>query len=416
MKLRNSLAILAFAGAFLLAGCSNPTPAPAESSPEAASSQPAESSRPTGLSTPAATSQPAATSSAAQQTSSEAAQKVTVTFDVGEGSPIAPVQVDKGSTVERPADPTREGYDFAGWYADEWCVTPYNFDTKVSADTTIYADWTPVAPQTSSEEQSIPEPADDAVYFRDDYWWNNMGGIPAAKFDDLDPVFMTHDTWIPVLSDKVGVNIWKIDIPDGAQTVTFIRSYETDTEFTGPKTPTLNLSEKSADVYDVYKEVKDWPTDPSAPIEGNWISYGEAIAVAPYVPSGDDSSEPASSQDVPTGQGFSFVDVDTGSTIVELEDQGEVDVYGTKYHQYHAAALTVTAGQKIALHDESTGASWAAAIDSYSFGCQGSAEAVAAWLTIGGEGAYYEVQQDFTAEVYAKFLFGKDNVYFGLAA
>ena len=78
--------------------------------------------------------------------------------------------------------------------------------------------------------------------------------------------------------------------------------------------------------------------------------------------------------------------------------------------------MSVTAGQKIALHDASTGASWAAAIDSYSFGCQGSAEAVAAWLTIGGEGAYYEVQQDFTAEVYAKFLFGKDNVYFGLAA
>ena len=413
MKLRNSLAILAFAGAFLLAGCSNPTPAPAESSQPAATSQPAESSRPTGLSTPAATSQPAATSSAAQQTSSEAAQKVTVTFDVGEGSPIAPVQVDKGSTVERPADPTREGYDFAGWYADEYCVTPYNFDTKVSADTTIYADWTPVA-QQSSEEESIPGPEGNVIYFRDDYWWNHLDGKVAAKFDDLDPVIAQDNVWIPVEAEDIGVNVWTINVPDGAQTVTFIRSYATDTEFAGPRTPTLTLSERTADVYDVYKEVKDWPSDESAPIVGNWISYGEAIAIEPWVPSGDDSG--ASSQDVPTGQGFSFVDVDSGATLVELEDQGEVDVYGTKYHQYHAAALSVTAGQKIALHDASTGASWAAAIDSYSFGCQGSAEAVAAWLTIGGEGAYYEVQQDFTAEVYAKFLFGKDNVYFGLAA
>lgn len=46
--------------------------------------------------------------------------------------------------VDRPADPVRMGYDFAGWYSDEALTESYEFPEKMPAkDTNIYAKWTP---------------------------------------------------------------------------------------------------------------------------------------------------------------------------------------------------------------------------------------------------------------------------------
>ena len=42
----------------------------------------------------------------------------------------------------KPADPTREGYTFGGWYTDEACTQAYDFGTPVAADLTLYAKWT----------------------------------------------------------------------------------------------------------------------------------------------------------------------------------------------------------------------------------------------------------------------------------
>ena len=42
----------------------------------------------------------------------------------------------------KPADPTREGYTFGGWYTDEACTQAYDFSTPVAADLTLYAKWT----------------------------------------------------------------------------------------------------------------------------------------------------------------------------------------------------------------------------------------------------------------------------------
>ena len=68
--------------------------------------------------------------------------KYPVHFVTGEGSAIDSVEVEENCTIEKPADPTREGYDFAGWYKDEEYTTPWNFSTdKVTAETTLYAKW-----------------------------------------------------------------------------------------------------------------------------------------------------------------------------------------------------------------------------------------------------------------------------------
>lgn len=62
----------------------------------------------------------------------------TVTFDTGEGSPTPTQTVESGKTVTTPKDPTRQGYEFAGWTLDG---EPYDFGTPVTRDLTLKAMW-----------------------------------------------------------------------------------------------------------------------------------------------------------------------------------------------------------------------------------------------------------------------------------
>lgn len=68
---------------------------------------------------------------------------VTVTFDdMVDGTANKEVKVLKGSKVSKPEDPVREGYAFAGWYADEALTEAYDFGSPVNEDTVLYAKWT----------------------------------------------------------------------------------------------------------------------------------------------------------------------------------------------------------------------------------------------------------------------------------
>ena len=65
-----------------------------------------------------------------------------VKFDAQGGSATGDQTPASGSTVAKPADPTRDGYTFAGWYTDEACTKAYDFSAAVTADMTLYAKWT----------------------------------------------------------------------------------------------------------------------------------------------------------------------------------------------------------------------------------------------------------------------------------
>lgn len=68
-------------------------------------------------------------------------QMFDVTFDYNYDEKTEVVEVRKGSPVAEPKDPIRDEYNFNGWYADNKFTTAYNFDTAITADTTIYAQW-----------------------------------------------------------------------------------------------------------------------------------------------------------------------------------------------------------------------------------------------------------------------------------
>ena len=80
----------------------------------------------------------------------------TVTFETSGGSAVDPVTVDAVSTVTKPADPTKSGYTFGGWYKDSTLQTPWDFaNGTVTADTTLYAKWTANPPAPSYDD---PDP------------------------------------------------------------------------------------------------------------------------------------------------------------------------------------------------------------------------------------------------------------------
>ena len=65
-----------------------------------------------------------------------------VTFDSRGGSNLAADTAPYGATVTHPADPTKAGYTFAGWYANATLTVRWNFPTdEVTRDTTLYAGW-----------------------------------------------------------------------------------------------------------------------------------------------------------------------------------------------------------------------------------------------------------------------------------
>lgn len=87
------------------------------------------------------------------------AQTFTVHFTTGGGASTVEDQVvEYGKTAERPADPTRDGYTFAGWTLDG---VAYSFDTPVTGDLDLVASWTEVEPEPDPEPDPDPDPDPD---------------------------------------------------------------------------------------------------------------------------------------------------------------------------------------------------------------------------------------------------------------
>ena len=69
----------------------------------------------------------------------------TVTFDSRGGTDVASqTDVMYGDLVQEPEPPTREGYVFTGWYADENCTALWDMQMQVGQSMTLYAGWDPI--------------------------------------------------------------------------------------------------------------------------------------------------------------------------------------------------------------------------------------------------------------------------------
>ncbi|MBE7060214.1 MAG: hypothetical protein E7389_05280, partial [Ruminococcaceae bacterium] len=78
----------------------------------------------------------------ASRSGSSANTKYSVIFNTNGGSSVATQKIEKNGTATEPADPTREGYTFDGWYTSGSFTTLYNFNNKITKSINLYAKWT----------------------------------------------------------------------------------------------------------------------------------------------------------------------------------------------------------------------------------------------------------------------------------
>ncbi|MFR9503955.1 MAG: InlB B-repeat-containing protein [Rikenellaceae bacterium] len=96
----------------------------------------------------------------------------TVSFETNGGSAITAVKVESGLKISQPADPTKDGETFAGWYSDMELTAEFDFNEAITSDITLYASWlvntltitfdscggSEVEPQTIDYNTTISEP------------------------------------------------------------------------------------------------------------------------------------------------------------------------------------------------------------------------------------------------------------------
>ena len=67
---------------------------------------------------------------------------LTVTFDSKGGTDVAAQKQEYGELLVLPEPPTREGYQFTGWYTDYGCTIAWDAAQQtVQSDMTLYAGW-----------------------------------------------------------------------------------------------------------------------------------------------------------------------------------------------------------------------------------------------------------------------------------
>jgi uncharacterized repeat protein (TIGR02543 family) len=139
----------------------------------------------------------------------------TITFDTHGGSEVQPLTADKGTVVNKPADPTQTGYTFLGWFDDAASGgTLYLWPHTLTADVTMHAQW-----------------------------WNDASGPPPAQYTIT---FDTHSgSEVQPLTAYAGTYIAKPS-PDPIRTgYTFRGWYSAETggaAYTWPHTLTANVT------------------------------------------------------------------------------------------------------------------------------------------------------------------------------
>lgn len=158
--------------------------------------------------------------------------EVVVHFDTKNGSTVPDVIANKWGKLTEPTAPTKDGYNFVGWYIDSSLQNAYDFNSKVLEEMTLYAKWEekPVDPSLPvytisynpqggsdipdkkvNEGSKVAAPEDPV---REGYtfagWYDDDSYI--TKHDFTQPVtqnFTLHARWIetPLVISFVGADI-----------------------------------------------------------------------------------------------------------------------------------------------------------------------------------------------------------------
>ncbi len=146
--------------------------------------------------------------------------KYAVTFLSDGGSLVDGQTVDHSAKATKPADPTKDGYAFAGWYLNN---VAYDFNTPVTANVTLNAQWTineytvvfnsnggsVVVAEVVNYNEKVTKPTDPT---REGYtfhgWYSDAELVNAYDFDTAVTNNVTlYAKWEAVPAEESGVNV-----------------------------------------------------------------------------------------------------------------------------------------------------------------------------------------------------------------
>ena len=275
----------------------------------------------------------------------------TVTFDSDGGSAV-PEQKLRNAPAVKPADPKKDGYDFAGWYLED---TQYAFDTNVTENITLKAKWTPSSASTTIATATI----ENAKF---DY---QPGDAPQAiawvAVDDMDKYEIAYECW-QQFENNTPVAAWYSD--NGSH-----GSLPTITAFESGKTYVYSLMLKPKDGYSFSSETVITVNGQkvAAPFVGGvmyipaiktitirTVSVIDVVEINGATVSFKDSDKPVFTGNVPEGVNYvlraAWWELDSTTGLISTEPEFGSGIYENKIttfeagKTYHYGVYVVTYG------------------------------------------------------------------------
>lgn len=164
---------------------------------------------------------------------------VVVTFKSNGGTVVDAQTIGKDEVAVEPTAPTRDGFTFDSWYADEALTTPWDFATPIAANTTLYAKWT-----------ANVKPVDPVVNYQVTFESNGGSAVAAASVPEKTSVAKPGDP------TKEGFTFdgWYAD-----------KELSTAWDFATPITGNITLYAK----WQTVKGTPAKPTEPATPAKTN---------------------------------------------------------------------------------------------------------------------------------------------------
>ncbi len=110
-----------------------------------------------------------------------------VSFESNGGSEVLKQRVKRDSLVKEPEVPTREGFEFGGWYTDKEFKTPFDFSTKIKKSITLYAKWVEITEPVEPEVWKNPyaDVSESDWYFEDLKTLTQLGYINGVSDNEF---------------------------------------------------------------------------------------------------------------------------------------------------------------------------------------------------------------------------------------
>ncbi len=195
----------------------------------------------------------------------------TVTFETNGGSAVASQTVNSGEKATKPADPTKSGFVFDGWYADATFAAAFDFDTPVTADVTVYAKWT---------EESKPGEIVYTIVSGGNSTWtkgSSSGVTIVVKRDPNDEECFSHFTSVQIDGTAL-VNGTDYTAVAGSTVIT-LNASALQKLTTGTKTVTINFDDGKATTSLIIKAGSSGTSGGTSPRTGDNSNPGLWITV-----------------------------------------------------------------------------------------------------------------------------------------